>query len=368
MTDFGDIRVVTEPSQEYLNKRQQVDYRSRREDCIEWLLTVGKDPEKADGYAHETVRSRGARMDYFYRWVWQEEDRYVAEPTHDHADSYLQQLAYEDRTNIDRSNHLKSLQMLFKWRHHERGEDEFEPALTFYTDDSASQPRDYLTREERTRVREASLVAGSIPAYKSLTPDERDRWRAHLAQRFDKPKSEIVPDDWDRANGWKIPSLVGTSLDAGLRPIEVARARTYWVDVPNKVLRIPKEESSKNTENWVVSLQQQTADTLARWLEERDQYEKYSDTDALWLTRHGNAYSSSALKRVLMRLCEESDIRTENRKVTWYSIRHSVGTYMTREEGLAAAQAQLRHKSSKTTMKYDQAPPEDRRNALDRMG
>jgi integrase len=54
--------------------------------------------------------------------------------------------------------------------------------------------------------------------------------------------------------------------------------------------------------------------------------------------------------------------------MSWYSIRHSVGTYMAREEGLAAAQAQLRHKSVETTMKYDQVPVEDRRDALDRMG
>ncbi|QSG02844.1 XerD/XerC family integrase [Natranaeroarchaeum sulfidigenes] len=54
--------------------------------------------------------------------------------------------------------------------------------------------------------------------------------------------------------------------------------------------------------------------------------------------------------------------------MSWYSIRHSVGTYMAREEGLAAAQTQLRHRSPETTMKYDQAPVEDRKNALDRMG
>jgi len=41
---------------------------------------------------------------------------------------------------------------------------------------------------------------------------------------------------------------------------------------------------------------------------------------------------------------------------------------MAREEGLAAAQAQLRHRRQETTMKYDQASVEDRRNALDRMG
>ena len=54
--------------------------------------------------------------------------------------------------------------------------------------------------------------------------------------------------------------------------------------------------------------------------------------------------------------------------MSWYAIRHSVGTYMTREEDLAATQAQLRHKSKKTTMQYDQVPVEDRRDALNRMG
>jgi integrase len=54
--------------------------------------------------------------------------------------------------------------------------------------------------------------------------------------------------------------------------------------------------------------------------------------------------------------------------MSWYSLRHSTGTYMTREEDLAAAQAQLRHRSPQTTMQYDQAPVEDRQDALDRMG
>jgi hypothetical protein len=41
---------------------------------------------------------------------------------------------------------------------------------------------------------------------------------------------------------------------------------------------------------------------------------------------------------------------------------------MVREEGLAAAQNQLRHHSIERTAKHDQAPAEDRRDALDRMG
>lgn len=158
------------------------------------------------------------------------------------------------------------------------------------------------------------------------------------------------------------------SLDAGLRPIEVERAVTSWVDTENAVLRIPKEDSSKNYNNWTVSLRDQTARILSRWLDQRETYTRYEDTDRVWLTSHGNPYQSQALRYVLSRLCEIVEIDTEDRSLSWYALRHSTGTYLTREEDLAAAQAQLRHKSPETTMKYDQVPPEDRQDALDRIG
>jgi len=100
---------------------------------------------------------------------------------------------------------------------------------------------------------------------------------------------------------------------------------------------------------------------LERWLAERETREKYDDSDRLWLTRKGNPYSTQSLNGLLDRLCETAEIPTGGRDVTWYSIRHSVGTYMAREEGLAAAQAQLRHKSEQTTMKYDQVPVEEQK-------
>jgi site-specific recombinase XerD len=77
-------------------------------------------------------------------------------------------------------------------------------------------------------------------------------------------------------------------------------------------------------------------------------YEKYDETDALWLTRHANPYSSSSLRYVLDSVCEIAEI---DRDLSWYTIRHSTGTYMAREEGLAAAQSQLRHHRTETTMK-----------------
>lgn len=157
-------------------------------------------------------------------------------------------------------------------------------------------------------------------------------------------------------------------MDAGLRPVEVERGTVAWVDTANLLLRIPKQDSAKSREHWIVSLRDRTVTFLDRWIDEREQYSRYDSTDGLWLTREENPYSSQSLRYLLHRLCEIAGIETDNRQMSWYSIRHSVGTYMTREEDLAAAQAQLRHKSAQTTMKYDQTPPEDRRDALDRMG
>lgn len=368
MSRLSELPIITEPSEAYLNKRELVDYRSQREDCLEWLLALGKNPKEADGYAFQTVKNRAYRMDAFYRWVWKQEDGYTTSISHAHGDEWLRYLARLEKSNAHKDNCRKAAQMLFKWRQYEYGMDKWEPELSFSTGSGTTTPRDYLTHSERSQIREAALEYGSVPAYSDLTPEERSRWKAHLAQRFEKPKAEITPDDWERANGWKIPSLVWTSLDAGLRPIEVERAVTRWVDTENSVLRIPKEDSSKNEGNWIVSLQDRTAEMLQRWLQERETYVAYDETNTLWLTREGNPYQSSALRYTLTRLCDIASIDTDGRSLSWYAIRHSTGTYMTREEDLAAAQTQLRHKSPETTMKYDQVPIEDRRDALDRMG
>lgn len=366
--DLSEFAVVPGPTEDRLAQRQLVDYRNEREDCLEWLLAFGKDPEKAEGYATTTVESRIYRMDHFYRFVWDREDHYTTNVTHEHADAWMKQLAYEEWSDAHRDCCQKAVMMLFKWRAHERGGEEWEPSIRFNSGSKTTAPRDFLTRDERSAIREASLEYGSIPSYNNVSPKERGRIKAYLAQRFEKPTEDVGKADWDRANGWKIPSLVGVSLDAALRPIEVERAVVSWVDLENGVLRIPKEESSKNEGHWRVGLSDRTVSTLERWLDQRETLELYDGRDELWLTREANTYGSSTLRRLLHDLCDIAGIEHEDRQMSWYTIRHSTGTYMTREEDLAAAQAQLRHKSPETTMKYDQAPVEDRQDALNRMG
>jgi len=362
--------IVPAKTEKMLNQRQLVDYREYRKKLLKWLAHLGKDPEKAEGYAPDTANQRAYRIDAFYRWVWTEiTDGYTLSVTTDHADEYMKHLAHQDYAASYKATCQKSVKTLFKWRNWEFDEEiDWDPAISYSGDAGSHHARDFVTIDERRKLREAALEYKSIPHYQAVTPEERDRWKAYLAQRFGKPKKDIGMDDWERANSFKIPSLVWTSLDAGFRPVEVGRATVQWIDIDNNVLRIPKEDSSKNTDNWIVSLQARTATILEKWLEERKQYDRYDGRDELWLTREDNPYGTKPLNHLLKQLCKEADIDTENRKITWYSIRHSVGTYMAREEGLAAAQAQLRHKSEKTTMKYDQAPVEDRQEALERMG
>jgi integrase len=360
-------RIVTENTEERLSEKELVDHRSEMESFTRWLDTIGKEPTRAEGYAYDTIRATVHRIDVFYRWIWDREGGYVAPPTHEDADEYIAELARKDHTNAHKSSTRKSILRYFNWRSHERGGDGWETEMRFPR--SNPQPRDYLTADERPKIRRAALAYGSVPERYDLPREgERDEVERYLAQRFEVSKGNVGDDEWERANSWLVPSLVWVSLDAGLRPVEVRRATTGWVDVQNEVLRIPMEESSKNADNWTVALQERTAEAVERWLEQRSGMEEYEDTDALWLGDRGNEWTPSTLRGLLHDLCDIAGIETENRSMSWYTIRHSVGTYMTREEGLAAAQAQLRHRSPTTTMKYDQAPVEDRADALDRMG
>lgn len=362
------ISLIPVASWSLLSKRQRVDYRHHREGLIRWMFNAGKDPERGEGYADTTVRNRADNLDAIYRWVWEQEDGYTTHLNHEHANQYVRNLAYSDYSNSHKTNQNKALKMYWRWRQWQFGDDRWEPPMSFSHPNTTAQPRDYLSKEERTLIREASLEYGSVPHYCSITPSERQDWKRLLARRFSKPMKEIGRADFDRANGFKTPSIIAVGLDTGLRPIEMGRASTSWVDVNNAVLRIPGKDAAKSNEDWIVSIQTRTAEMLRRWMDERTLYDKYSNTDLLWLTREDNPYGSSSLKYLLRKLCEIAGIPTENRQMTFYAIRHSVGTYMAREEGLAAAQSQLRHRSPLTTMKYDNAPVEDRRDALNRMG
>jgi integrase len=300
--------------------------------------------------------------------MWERNGEYKYPPQEADAQAFIEHLAFSDTGRVEKGKLQEAISHLSKWLHHTRGIPEWEFEYSFASRGSNLKPRDYLSEPERRKIRQAALNEGNIPAYDSLTPQERSGWKHHVSRVLGKPYEDVTRDDWDDVDGWEITSLVWTSLDAGLRPDEVSNATTSWVDHRNGVLRIPYEDSSKNEGNWTVSLTDRTATALQRWLTERNQIPRYEETDALWLTTHGNPYGSKSLARLLRRLCDQAGIDYENRQMSWYTIRHSVGTYMTHHRDLKAAKDQLRHKSPKTTMQYDQVSVEDRRDVLDKMG
>jgi len=208
---------------------------------------------------------------------------------------------------------------------------------------------------------------GSVPHYNSVTPAERDRWKTYLAQRLQKPKDEVTMKDWEKANSFKYTSMIYTALDAGLRPCEIERATIQWVDTDNGVLRIPREESSKNRENWIVALKAETASILKHWKDERETREKYDGRDALWLTMYGNWYNKDSFRDVFRKIATEAGLDLDNRDLTPYSIRHSTATYVASEEGLAVAAQQCRHKSKRTTEKYEHSSVDRQADAVNRI-
>lgn len=370
-----DLSHVPEPSREYLGHRQALLYEKQRKRFLEWLAT--EDACESDGTLSEQSQSNYAsRMDQIHRWVWQNvTDGYVSTLTTDHADAFVEALdedefqtqTGEPYSGDSKKKFVNALRKLFEWRADGDADEVWKPETKF--SQSEYNQFDPLTRDERVRLREAAANFGSMPNYNDLSPEERSRKKALLAQRLGKPKDEITMADWKHQNRtWKFASLVYTALDAGLRPCEVERARTSWYQPGAKVLRIPKDDAAKNRKEWVVALRDETADALDLWLDERDASPKYDDTDKLWLNRKSNPYNSKTLNHLFRQLIDEAGIDDTNRKLTWYSIRHSLGTYMTEEGNLEQARVQMRHKSSESTRRYVDAPPETRRNTLDDMG
>ncbi|NLV13210.1 tyrosine-type recombinase/integrase [Haloarcula argentinensis] len=359
------IVLVTEDAQEYLNPRQEVTYREHRRELAEWMLALGKNPDKAEGYSHSTVKNRMNRLDLFYRFIWDRKGRYIQELTTEHADDWMRHLATEEMKESTKNHYQKAAKTLFKWKREARNKDvEWEPEISYSDPSTTYTPRDYLTKDDRRKMREAAMEYGSVPHYNSVTPSERERWKTYLSQRLQKPKEEVTMKDWQKANSFKYTSMIHVALDAGLRPIEIKRANTSWVDTQNGVLRIPREESSKNRENWIVALKEETSQILKRWLDERETREKYDGRDALWLTMYENRYNKDSFRDVFRKIAKEANLDLENRDLTPYSIRHSTATYVAEEEGLAVAAQQCRHKSKRTTEKYEHSSTSRQQDAV----
>jgi len=340
----------------------------------DWMLTKGKNPARRKPLSPSQSENYHARVDQVFRFVVERiKPSDETELTHDQADLIVKWLDRDEirtqsgdaYTETSKRKFTNALQKYFAWRHDERDGEKWRPRIKFT--DGEHEHADRLNFEERWLILQEAREYGSLPSYYETSEDERDKIDSLVAQRLGKPKSAVTRKDWERADtSGKIGSLIAVSLETGIIPIEVGRARTDWYDATRNILKITKEDAAKDRPTTELPLSEKTGELLGEWIQERRHYEKYDGTNRLWLNREGNPYSSKNLCYLLRRLCEEAGIEHENRKIVWYSLRHNLGQSIEETRDLSQANDQLRHGSFETTKQtYGESTIESRRHTLE---
>lgn len=343
----------------------------------EWMRTKGKNPDRQKPLSESVSENYYRRVDQIFRVVIDRTD--PADKTvltHDQADLVVKWL---DRNEICQRNgdpyletskrkFSNALVKYFAWRHDQRSDAEkWRPRINF--SDGEHENADRLNFEERWQVRQAAIDYGSLPSYYETSEAERENIDSFVAQRLGKPKSEVTRKDWERADtSLKVGSLIAVTLETGIIPIEVGRARTDWYDQKRNILKITKEDAGKDRPTTELPLTEETGKLLSKWIQERRHYEKYDGTNRLWLNREGNPYDSKNLCYLLRQLCEEAGIDHEDRNIVWYSLRHNLGQSIEETEDISQARDQLRHKYLETTKQtYGESTIESRRHTLEQV-
>jgi len=352
-----DLKVpkINEEIRNHLAPIELEMYREWRDDLAEWAYETGKDPVFGEGYSAPEVEDRLNRIDRFAAWVW-DEYGYTTSFDGDQADHYWEQVLKPDDNKLTTNRKdANAISMVLRRDDVDWEIPNIKSVYKKINKEDGTQFTDWFSSSELEDVKHASLRVYAVPRRDEMDDDEEDDWAATLAQRLQKPKHELDEEDWDRANSYKIPSLVYVSCDVGFRPCEIERARVDWFkDTLKKgYMRVSKDESSKNSDNWRCYLSDESVRLLKRWLKERKEMDKYDDREAVWLTREGNPYSAESLRRPIMHnLMDEAGIDRDTRETGWYMIRRGVGTDVGTSQGINTVMEQLRIKRVETAKRY----------------
>lgn len=161
---YQGLVLLSDEARQYLDPREEIAYKEFRLEIAKWLLNLGENPAKAEGYSHSHAKSTMYRLDLFYRYIWDQKQRFIQTLTPEHADSWMRHLAKRDLKESTKCSYQKAVRILFKWQREARNRDvEWEPEIEYSDPSTAYQPREYLTEEDRRKMREAAMSYGSIP-------------------------------------------------------------------------------------------------------------------------------------------------------------------------------------------------------------
>ena len=363
-----EFEFLSEDSLSELNYQQVILYHEFWGELLEFLRVRGKNPQRNEGYAESNVRPVARRIHQVHQYRW-ENGPVTIELTTEHADEFVDALNEDLVLNNSGDSYSEGSKRKFTQAlraYFDYLDVEWTPQINFGTGKTtlASDP---FTLTEREQLLNASLEYKCPPNYKSVSPEERDRWNAHIAQLLGKPKAEVGPDDWDELRqDWKVPSIISTSHDCGWRAEMVGRLETRFVNLEAGQIVIPPEVAVKNNEKWTCELSKRSVNILEKWLDQRANKPKYDDTYSIWLNRKSNPYNSRTLNDLLNNLIHEAGIEADRRKLTWHSIRHSVGMYVyNQQKDLELVAEILRQTSLEAAQKYACPTPETKQNVIE---
>jgi len=334
------------------------DFKQFKIDFLHWLIEQGKDTYRQEGFAESTVKTTHYKLESAFRWLWEEDGEFTKFIPQDRATELLDDLMkYSDYPDSYIWNVEKAIRRLYKYlrEHKNRPLDEWEhdiPVEPSRGSDSSENIKDRFYPEEMNRLYEVSLQVYSIRSYWSVNPDERQELKRFVSQQQGVNIEDVGEEHFEKASSWKYPSIIAVTSDLGLRPIEVGKMQADWVNLPHNEINIPAKDSTKNKESWNCEISSTTRNALENWMQQRQSYEKYDDSDYLWLTKYGNQYNARSLNKVLDKLMEEADLEEGNRNLSYYSFRHGVASLWTEKEGIGKAAEQVRHSNLKTTKNY----------------
>ncbi|SDD73110.1 tyrosine-type recombinase/integrase [Natrinema hispanicum] len=371
MTSSKSPAAITEALRRELGDAAE-DVQRTYSDLHTWMINKGENPRREIGLSESTAENYLDRLDQLHRFsitYFDPDDPTKIED--EHADALLLMI---DRAEITKQRgknkgeeygestkrkFADTLGCYFRWQYYEGAMDyEWEPKINFSDEKGESAYR--FTYRELGLLFEEAESYGALPSYYDTPVDEREKIDGLVAQRLGIPKEDVTRNDWLHAD-WsgKVHSMVAVGFDAGLAPIEIGNAETHWYDPKSNTLKIPTEFACKEREKEEVGLSDRSGDVLSEWFQERRHLEKYDGSNKIWLNREGNPYQSGSLCNLLRNLCEEAGIKTDDRKIVWYSLRQTMGRNVTAEGELSEANDQLRHERYETTQEaYNQTPVE----------
>jgi len=337
---------------------------------IAYLGSEGKNPELGEGYAESNIRPISRRLFQVYEFAWDLGSTSIELGTNT-ADEFIGALVDDTYTKQSGEPYAPNskrkftnvLQAYFRFKNKE-----WLPEVKF-SDGEPENPSDPFTIDERELLFETAIDYRSPPSYKNVCPEERDRWKADIAQRIGRPKSEIGPEEWSELRrSWKYPALIAITLDTGFRAALIGRLRLEHLELDDAKVIIPPEIAVKNDRKWPNELTNRSVKTLRRWKNQRKNKVKYDGREHVFLNRQANPYNSGTLNDLLDNLLEEGDIEANGRKLTWHSIRHSLGMYTYYDKNdLGMVAEVLRQVSLEAARKYAHPTPESKKDLLESM-